>query len=94
MRVIFIKKYKNYVKGNIDEIEDGEELQFLLSTKTVEKCDETADLSSKKLIEDNSKLKKELEANKKKLEELETENDKLKKEKKELEIKISKADKK
>lgn len=91
MRVIFIKKYKNYVKGNIDEIEDMDELNFLLSTKTVEKYEKTTDLSSNKLIADNSKLKKEnlslkkeLEGNKKKIEELE----------KELEAKTNKVDKK
>lgn len=60
MKVIFIKKYKNYKKGTIDEIQEGEELEFLLSTNTVEECKEIIDLSSEKLKKENEKLKSEI----------------------------------
>lgn len=60
MKVIFIKKYKNYKKGTIDEIQEGEELDFLISTNTVEECKETIDLSSDKLKKENEKLKAEI----------------------------------
>lgn len=69
-KYIFKKKYKEYLKGDIDALTDKEEIAFLIETETVEEIKESKDKSENSLLKENEELKIENEKLKKELEKI------------------------
>ncbi len=78
-KYIFKKKYKEYLKGDIDALTDKEEIAFLLETETIEELKESKDKSENGFLKENEQLKSENENLKKEIELLQKELVKLKK---------------
>lgn len=69
-KYIFKKKYKEYLKGDIDTLTDKEEITFLLETETISEIKESKDKSENNLLKENEELKVENEKLKKELEKI------------------------
>ncbi|MHA4987225.1 hypothetical protein [Cetobacterium somerae] len=78
-KYIFKKKYKEYLKGDIDALTDKKEIAFLLETETIEELKESKDKSENGFLKENEQLKSENENLKKEIELLQKELVKLKK---------------
>ncbi|MGL5593815.1 MAG: hypothetical protein ACRDDK_05415 [Cetobacterium sp.] len=75
-KYIFKKKYKEYLKGDIDTLTDKKEITFLLETETIEEIKASKDKSENSLLKENEELKSENEKLKKELEKLKKQTDK------------------
>lgn len=75
-KYIFKKKYKEYLKGDIDTLTDKKEITFLLETETIEEIKTSKDKSENSLLKENEELKLENEKLKKELEKLKKQMDK------------------
>lgn len=75
-KYIFKKKYKEYLKGDIDTLTDKKEITFLLETETIEEIKVSKDKSENSLLKENEELKSENEKLKKELEKLKKQTDK------------------
>ncbi|MGL5779684.1 hypothetical protein [Cetobacterium sp.] len=78
-KYIFKKKYKEYLKGDIDTLTDKEEIAFLLETETIEEVKESKDKSENGFLKENEQLKLENENLRKDIELLQKELIKIKK---------------
>lgn len=78
-KYIFKKKYKEYLKGDIDTLSDKKEIAFLLETETIEELKESKDKSENGFLKENEQLKSENENLRKEIELLQKELVKLKK---------------
>lgn len=73
MKVVFLKKYKEFKIGDIGTITNKNEIEFLKDTKTIEEFHNEKDKSENELEKKVLELEKEIEI-------LKTENEKLKEE--------------
>lgn len=78
-KYLFKKRYKEYLKGDIDTLSDKKEIAFLIETETIEEVKESKDKSENGFLKENEELKLENENLKRDIEALQKELVKLKK---------------
>ena len=78
-KYLFKKRYKEYLKGDIDTLSDKKESAFLIENETVEEVKESKDKSENGFLKENEELKLENENLKRDIEVLQKELTKLKK---------------
>lgn len=78
-KYLFKKRYKEYLKGDIDTLSDKKEIEFLIETETIEEVKSSKDKSENGFLKENEELKLENENLKKEIEALQKELVKLKK---------------